>query len=1078
MFKSNRFLAIIILFLLVVVIGSCGGGKGGGGTEIQESKESNSDGGESEVTSGDVNSTEDYYGTIILPSGSSLQLEDLEVSSIASKQAVNIQGNFQKPQFLGNQQLLFVYDQGGNIILMGYFFPEDVSVPDSLRNSVVSQDGITINAESTAFALCLNNPILSGLDVGQLTEVASIVIELPEFISFVSEIESLLVNDPSNIFDITAHPEIFMKANQITGQALSSWGQSSSATLASISNASSAAVIIDNKAAYIVDDYYDQSTGSQRHAFANDVFVSYVGEFSPTVGISPFPPILIDRDRALKLNWCSKFPFLCWERSKKYTPFDVDSGDYTVTIWRGFSSDIWLASDGSMYYSKCLTDGFSDAPCLASQLAFLDIVSPVLGLAGIKVTGVQIVNGLDNFVDLDVESLWQVYEVIKDISVPSIIDGLSILTNVIKKNSTVLASILKNSEIEFNGNSTYLFTDTDERQLAKYIERQSGVVNDLLNAASSIKTVTEAAAILIPMTIDFHSSPEKVTYYLHDGKLVESLPSPVTSVVIISPPDLSQETLSVGTKIQFGVSGWRADNSTVDLTDQVQWGVVGGIGTIAPNGSFTATSIGTGQVTALYNELYAKSDQFSIVSSASPSLIKLAVEGPSAVSSGQTAQYAALGIYDNGSIVGLTDEVSWSVQGSIGSVSPTGLFNASQDGTGSIEASYSGIVGTSTPITVSIAGESPLPPTNLSGVAVSPTQVNLTWNQSTGATSYIVYRNGVRIGTTTPTSYSDGGLLPSTTYTYTVMAFGSNGASPQSYTFNVTTPATTAAAQSDLVIQNLSVSPTSSLAESSVTVSFTIYNQGSGTANANTTNIRLNTSSGNVTTSDPLLASFSIPSIAAGSTYNVSRTVTISSGSSAGLHYVWAILDVNSTANQSNETNDRGYTTFTVTTASATLTVSSVSPSTIMQGSSYQNVTIYGSNFTSSSWYEYSVSDGSSWALATSAPTVNSSTSMTIGVNNTIVQTVYFRVCASNGSNDCSGSVAITVEAAVSVPAIPSGTSPGTTFSPGPTTSSTTVTLSWSSVNGATEYGLGVRDISTGSLVVNTSLSGTSYSQL
>lgn len=49
----------------------------------------------------------------------------------------------------------------------------------------------------------------------------------------------------------------------------------------------------------------------------------------------------------------------------------------------------------------------------------------------------------------------------------------------------------------------------------------------------------------------------------------------------------------------------------------------------------------------------------------------------------------------------------------------------------------------------------------------------------------------------------------------------------------------TAVAQSDLLIQNLSITPTSGLSGSSATMSFAIYNQGSGTANASTTNIRI-----------------------------------------------------------------------------------------------------------------------------------------------------------------------------------------------------------------------------------------------
>ncbi|MEP9411767.1 MAG: hypothetical protein HRF42_10270 [Candidatus Brocadia sp.] len=112
-----------------------------------------------------------------------------------------------------------------------------------------------------------------------------------------------------------------------------------------------------------------------------------------------------------------------------------------------------------------------------------------------------------------------------------------------------------------------------------------------------------------------------------------------------------------------------------------------------------------------------------------------------------------------------------------------------------------------------------------------------------------------------------------------------------SYIFTVTQSG--ASEKSDLVIQNLTVSPNSGYAGSSATVSFTIYNQGGGTANPSTTNIRINTSSGNVTTSDPLLASISIPSIPAGGSYPVSQTVTIPGNQSSGTNYIWVILDVN-----------------------------------------------------------------------------------------------------------------------------------------------------------------------------------------
>jgi CubicO group peptidase (beta-lactamase class C family) len=75
---------------------------------------------------------------------------------------------------------------------------------------------------------------------------------------------------------------------------------------------------------------------------------------------------------------------------------------------------------------------------------------------------------------------------------------------------------------------------------------------------------------------------------------------------------------------------------------------------------------------------------------------------------------------------------------------------------------------------------------------VSSTQIDLTWDASSdnvGVTGYRVYRDGVEITITSATSYSDGGLTPSTTYAYTVEALDAAGnASEQSVAVVVTTP--------------------------------------------------------------------------------------------------------------------------------------------------------------------------------------------------------------------------------------------------------------------------------------------------
>jgi chitodextrinase len=85
----------------------------------------------------------------------------------------------------------------------------------------------------------------------------------------------------------------------------------------------------------------------------------------------------------------------------------------------------------------------------------------------------------------------------------------------------------------------------------------------------------------------------------------------------------------------------------------------------------------------------------------------------------------------------------------------------------------------------------PSAPTNLMAAVITSSQVNLAWTASTdnvGIAGYKIYRDGVQIATTTATSYPNGGLTQSTTYTYQVSAFDAAGNdSPLSTAITVTT---------------------------------------------------------------------------------------------------------------------------------------------------------------------------------------------------------------------------------------------------------------------------------------------------
>ena len=87
----------------------------------------------------------------------------------------------------------------------------------------------------------------------------------------------------------------------------------------------------------------------------------------------------------------------------------------------------------------------------------------------------------------------------------------------------------------------------------------------------------------------------------------------------------------------------------------------------------------------------------------------------------------------------------------------------------------------------------PSVPQDLVAVAISSTQIDLTWSASIGATGYKIYRDGIQVDTTASTSYSDAGLFPSTTYTYTISAYDAANESGQSTESLATTPPDTPA---------------------------------------------------------------------------------------------------------------------------------------------------------------------------------------------------------------------------------------------------------------------------------------------
>jgi hypothetical protein len=140
---------------------------------------------------------------------------------------------------------------------------------------------------------------------------------------------------------------------------------------------------------------------------------------------------------------------------------------------------------------------------------------------------------------------------------------------------------------------------------------------------------------------------------------------------------------------------------------------------------------------------------------------------------------------------------SWTVLSGIGAISSGGTYTAPTSGTGSaMVAAISGAISGTASVTVTALAV-PAMPTNLTAAAVSKSQVNLSWTESSSAIGgFNIQRssNGgkswTQIGTVgaNATTYADTTVSKGKTYKYRVDAYNGAGASPWSAAVTVTTP--------------------------------------------------------------------------------------------------------------------------------------------------------------------------------------------------------------------------------------------------------------------------------------------------
>jgi hypothetical protein len=162
-------------------------------------------------------------------------------------------------------------------------------------------------------------------------------------------------------------------------------------------------------------------------------------------------------------------------------------------------------------------------------------------------------------------------------------------------------------------------------------------------------------------------------------------PGPLDSLTIT--PD--SVFLTADVTQQFTATGEDSYGNTVTALGTLTWSVNGTIGTIDNTGLFDATIAGTGSV-SVTSSIGGVTDDSGTVTVTPGVLDTLAISPNTAsLTADDTQQFAATGEDSDGNVVTALGTLTWSVNGGIGTIDNTGLFDATIAGTGSVTVTSS-----------------------------------------------------------------------------------------------------------------------------------------------------------------------------------------------------------------------------------------------------------------------------------------------------------------------------------------------------------------------------------------------------
>ncbi|MGL5815433.1 MAG: beta strand repeat-containing protein [Aeromonas sp.] len=187
----------------------------------------------------------------------------------------------------------------------------------------------------------------------------------------------------------------------------------------------------------------------------------------------------------------------------------------------------------------------------------------------------------------------------------------------------------------------------------------------------------------------------------------------IATALQVTPPNAS---LPVGGKLQFQAVATFSDNSTQDVTSQVNWNSTDiSVATIDLGGEATAVNTGGSNISALFHGV-SSNTVLLVVTNATVSSVQVVLNGGNGtLAKGSSVQFKAQAVLSDGSTLDVSNQAAWvSSDPTKVTIDTQGLATGVAVGTSTITASVNGVTSAGTVLTVTNASVSQIqitPPT-------------------------------------------------------------------------------------------------------------------------------------------------------------------------------------------------------------------------------------------------------------------------------------------------------------------------------------------------------------------------------